>query len=92
MGKKVSNPLPPAGRRPPPPPPPPEVGDGHDYLAPLSGVCAELLPHAIVWKHTVATVVERDSTGAAVREEDRDEIEALQNFIDACQALGLNRN
>ncbi len=62
---------------------------GEDYMATLTDVCAELLPHAIAWKHCVE-VSNRDRRGVVHGQENRDEIEVLQKFIDVCRALGLH--
>ncbi len=61
---------------------------GEDYITTLPDVCAELLPHAIVWRKVVhdSNVVR----GVVHGQENRDEIEVLDKFINVCRTLGFH--
>jgi hypothetical protein len=62
---------------------------GEDYMRTLPDVCSALFPHAISWRECVYTS-NVDRRGVVHGQENRDEIEVLDEFIKACKYLGLD--
>lgn len=61
--------------------------EGEDFMKALPDVCSNLYPWAVDWRETVysSNVVK----GVVHGQENRDEIEALDEFIATCLVLGM---
>ena len=62
--------------------------EGEDFMRTLPDICDSLFPHAVVWRECVySSNVHR---GIVHGQENRDEIEVLDEFIAICKTLGLD--
>ncbi len=62
---------------------------GEDYMRALPDICESLFPHALIWRDCVygSNV---DPRGVVRGQDNRDEIEVLDEFIAICRTLGLD--
>lgn len=68
----------------------PKEDRGDDFMETLPDVCSNLYPHAVIWRACVysSNVVK----GVVQGQENRDEIEVLDQFISVCRQLGLGES
>ena len=62
--------------------------EGEDFIRTLPDICESLFPHAVAWRDSIysANVVR----GVVHGQDNRDEIEVLDEFIEICRTLGLD--
>lgn len=61
---------------------------GEDYMRTLPDICESLFPHAVAWRDSIyaANVVR----GVVHGQQNRDELEVLEEFIAVCRFLGFD--
>ncbi|KKM59870.1 hypothetical protein LCGC14_1547550 [marine sediment metagenome] len=66
-----------------------QKASGEDFMRCLPDICESLFPHAVTWRECIfASNV--DPRGVVHGQENRDEIEVLDEFIAICRTLGLD--